>query len=241
MSLLGASKLAAISLAGVSGTVGVVYVGGKAVDFSGVQDEDDSIIETVSDKFKTRLVTSDAKSNKWEARLKKLRDSNEQNLDPELKKIKEDKEKKQGDLKKWCDSAVIQPYDENSLVTKGIEAFCTWTIKDQVRNTISEKGTEKWTSATEKLKNFDTSKLSGEMKKLQEDIKKGTDSGSLEKWCFESYEQPFTDTKNSKYLDVSSFCVKIPVPKVSKPAATKPTSVKAQDTASPAPVANHGS
>ncbi|AEW45434.1 hypothetical protein MHC_02860 [Mycoplasma haemocanis str. Illinois] len=213
MSLLGPSKLVVISCAGVGGTVGVVYVGGKVVDFSGVQDEDNSIIETISDKYKARLVKADVKNSKWKVRLTKLRDWKESNLDPELQKIKEDKQKKEEDLKQWCESTVIQPYEKDSLVTQGVEAFCTLTIKDQVRNTISGQGKEEWKLANEKLRDFDTSKLSEEMKKLQEDIKGKTDSDALEKWCFVSYDQLFMDTKNSKYLDVSSFCVKVPKPK----------------------------
>ncbi|AEW45455.1 hypothetical protein MHC_02965 [Mycoplasma haemocanis str. Illinois] len=211
MSSLVFTKLAFVSSAGVVGTVGVMYVGSKVADFSSVSDDVDSIIETVSDKYKNRLIKSNSNDQKWKSRLEKLRKSLKQDLDPELEKIKSDNSKKESDLKQWCDSAAIQPWEKDSRIVKGIEDFCTLTIKDQVGKgkLISKTGTEEWKLANGKLRDFKEDKLSNEMKKLQDEIKKNESSDVLEKWCFNNMEDPFIDAKDVKYLDVSTFCVKV--------------------------------
>ncbi|AEG73101.1 hypothetical protein MHF_0837 [Mycoplasma haemofelis Ohio2] len=232
------AKLASVSAAGVGGTAGVVYVGGKVVDFSDVPNDDDSIIETVSDKYKNRLVKSNATDQKWKDRLKKLRESKRQDLGVELEKIKSDTSKKEVDLKQWCDSAAIQPWEKDSLIVKGIEDFCTLAIKDQVGRgkLISKTDTGEWKEANGKLKDFKTDKLSDDMKKLQEEIKKNESSDVLEKWCTKNMEEPFMDSKDSRYLDVSTFCIKVPkkaTDKASPKASTSGDAAKSPSVATP--------
>ncbi|AEW45441.1 hypothetical protein MHC_02895 [Mycoplasma haemocanis str. Illinois] len=219
MSLLGSSKLAVIALAGVGGTVGVVYVGEKVVDFSGVQDEDDSIIETISDKYKTRLVKAEAKSNKWDVRLKKLRSWSGSTLDQELQKIKSDNGKKGEDLKNWCESAAIQPYEKDSLVTQGVEAFCTLTIKDQANGTMStsKKDISDWKEVNKVFSELTKDSLSEDLQSVWDKVKSKVDTSlDLKEWCFKKYDEPFVGKDNALYKEVVKVC------KAPKPAPAKP-------------------
>ncbi|AEW45444.1 hypothetical protein MHC_02910 [Mycoplasma haemocanis str. Illinois] len=233
MAALAPLKFLGISCVGVGGTCSVVYVGSSWLSgFSGLDVEDDSIIQTVSDKFSNRLISNSKDRNGvWKARLDKLRKHSNGELDKDLKAIKETKEKTEKDLRDWCEAAKIKPHsgEGNSLMVQGVEAYCTYVIKDQVNKAIHKKDIDTWKPVNKKLMEHKGS-LSNEMKELQKKVNR-EESDELQKWCFESYEKPFKDKNDQLYKDVSSFC--IPVKAAAKASVTpdpskSPTSVPAE-------------
>ncbi|AEW45439.1 hypothetical protein MHC_02885 [Mycoplasma haemocanis str. Illinois] len=227
MSVVAPLKLAVLACAGVGGTCSVVYAGSSWLSgFSGLDVEDDSIIQTVSDKFSSRLIAK-GKDSVWQTRLDELRKHKGEELDKDLKAIRDDSKKKKEDLRDWCEAAKIKPNsgEGSDLLVKGVEAYCTYVIKDQVSRAVNKNDEETWKPINKRLMEYQGS-LSNEMQKLKEKVK-DENSIDLKQWCFESYKKPFKDKNDQLYKDVSTFCVSVKVAK--KPAAEKSAS-EAQST-----------
>ncbi|AEG73082.1 hypothetical protein MHF_0818 [Mycoplasma haemofelis Ohio2] len=247
MSVLAPLKLAGLTCAGVGGTCSVVYAGGSWLSgFSGVHVDDDSVIQTVADKFSSRLIAK-GRDSVWRNRLSKLKGHKDGKLDQGLEEIKTNKDgkKTEKDLQAWCEEAKIKPHSGEGadLIVKGVEDYCTYMIKDQVNKAISsdKKGTDTWKPVNKRLMEYKGS-LSDEMKKLKEKVK-NEDSTELQAWCFASYEKPFQDKNDQLYKDVSTFCVAIkqaqkPSDKAVKPDAAKTPAPKGGVQAAPAAAAD---
>ncbi|AEW45443.1 hypothetical protein MHC_02905 [Mycoplasma haemocanis str. Illinois] len=205
---LGYLKLASIGAMGVGGTAGTVYLGSKIADFSGVEGDQDDIVDVIADKFKDRLL-KDSKNNKekWESRFKKLKQDGSGNLHSSLKKIKDNNQAKADDLKAWCTDSYIKPMEDETF-TNNVERFCTLLIKDQINNLISDATKDKWTDNNEFLKKKEKSFLSKEMQGIQDKLTK--DETALSTWCLGKYESFYKGKEDPTYKDVHGFCKKIP-------------------------------
>ncbi|AEW45437.1 hypothetical protein MHC_02875 [Mycoplasma haemocanis str. Illinois] len=211
-------KVILVGTAGVAGTAGTIYVGGKAIDFSSVTEDSDEIIHTVKDKFKSRLI-SKSKFKGWKERFTKLQSDDSQDLHEGLKKIKTkgDPKASEDDLEKWCNDSYIEPYEEGSALIKGIDKYCTYLIKDQITSLITGTEEKDWSEAKKKLESLDDKNLSEEMKQIKKEKK-------LNDWCLEQYEKPFKDVKDPLYLEVAKFCKKIKTPQTPKSTTSGPVS-----------------
>ncbi|CBY92748.1 hypothetical protein HF1_07400 [Mycoplasma haemofelis str. Langford 1] len=229
MSVLAPLKLAGLTCAGVGGTCSVVYAGGSWLSgFSGVHVDDDSVIQTVADKFSSRLIAK-GRDSVWKNRLSKLKEHKDGKLDQGLEEIKTNKDgkKTEKDLQAWCEEAKIKPHSGEGadLIVKGVEDYCTYIIKDQVNKAISsDKKIDVWKSVNKRLMEYKGS-LSDEMKKLREKVK-SEDSTELQTWCFASYEKPFQDKNDQLYKDVSTFCVAIKQAQKPSDKSVKPDAAK---------------
>ncbi|CBY92769.1 hypothetical protein HF1_07610 [Mycoplasma haemofelis str. Langford 1] len=125
-------KFIVVPAAGIGGTAGTVYMGSSLVNFSGISDEEDSIVETIKDKFSGSLMTSVRSTDKkWNTRLSKLKSEDKSKLDESLKAITTEKE-----LKDWCDEVSISPFvSQDDSKTRGVQeeyksiAYLTSEIK----------------------------------------------------------------------------------------------------------------
>ncbi|AEG73081.1 hypothetical protein MHF_0817 [Mycoplasma haemofelis Ohio2] len=217
---LGYLKLASVGAMGVGGTAGTVYLGSKVVDFSGVEGEQDDLVEVVADRFKDRLVKDTQNSKaKWEARFKKLKGDDSGKLHASLKQIKENQQSKADDLKTWCTDAYIKPVEDETF-SSNVEQYCTLFIKDQIGSLITDKSEDKWTENNSVLEKKDKKSLSKEMQKIQEELK--TKKTALSDWCLGQHDSFYKGKDDSTYKDVHSFCKRIPkkTPKTPDPKAT---------------------
>nr|WP_014272497.1 hypothetical protein [Mycoplasma haemocanis] len=200
-------KFIVVPVAGVSGTAGTIYIGSKIANFSGVDVEDDSIIETIKDKFEGRLITSRSDNLKWKSRFSKLQKAKKDSLEENLKNVKNEQE-----LKAWCDDVVINPFEsEDNIKVKGVQEYCTLYIRDQILGShklLEASGT--WDEVNERLKNS-KDRLSEEMEAIKKKLE--TESEALKKWCTSKYDLPFKDKKDQLLIDVSKFCTVVPKPK----------------------------
>ncbi|CBY92744.1 hypothetical protein HF1_07360 [Mycoplasma haemofelis str. Langford 1] len=212
-------KFIVVPVAGLGGTAGTVYVGSKLANFSGVDVEDDSIVETIKDKFVGRLITSKSDNPKWKSRLSKLQKAKKDELDEDLKNVKSEQE-----LKAWCDDVAIKPFEsETNIKVKGVQEYCVLYIRDQVLGShklLEKTGT--WDGANGRLKGS-TGKLSKEMEEVKKKLE--TEANALKEWCTSKYELPFKDKKDLLLADVSKFCTELK-PKAVKPVASAETKPK---------------
>ncbi|CBY92747.1 hypothetical protein HF1_07390 [Mycoplasma haemofelis str. Langford 1] len=232
---LGFLKLASIGAVGVGGTAGTVYLGSKVVDFSGVEGEQDDLVEVVADRFKDRLVKDTTKDkSKWDVRFQKLKQDTSGKLHTSLKQIKEDNQSKADDLKVWCTDAYIKPVEDETF-SNNVEQYCTLFIKDQIGSLITEKSEDKWTENNSVLEKKDKKSLSKEMKKIQEELK--TKKNALSTWCLGQHDSFYKGKDDSTYKDVHGFCRKIPK-KTPKTPDSKATPAPAESKPKAAPVAS---
>ncbi|AEW45438.1 hypothetical protein MHC_02880 [Mycoplasma haemocanis str. Illinois] len=222
---LGYLKLASVGAMGVGGTAGTVYLGSKIADFSGVEGEQDDIVDVIADKFKDRLL-KDTQNNKakWDARFQRLKADNSNNLHASLQKIKGDTNAKVDDLKTWCTDAYIKPIEDETF-TKNVEQFCTLFIQDQISNLLKGKTEDKWSENNDVLEKKEKRSLSKEMQEIQDKLK--TDKKALSTWCLGKYESFYKGKDDPTYKDVHEFCRKIAKKPAKTSEATGPTSTVA--------------
>ncbi|CBY92777.1 hypothetical protein HF1_07690 [Mycoplasma haemofelis str. Langford 1] len=233
MSVLAPLKLAGLACAGVGGTCGAVYVGSSFVaDVSKEVGDDDSVIQTVADKFGTRLISKNKKNGIWKKRLQKLKNHGSGELDAGLKTIKEnaDQPKAEQDLEAWCEESKIKPHggQEHSLMVKGVESYCTYIIEEQVNGVVpkSKDAIGDWKLVNEAFVKAQKVSLSQDLQKVYDEVKGNeTTSLKLKEWCFGKYEEPFKGKDDALYKEVSKVCksVKTPKPASPKPAASAPS------------------
>ncbi|CBY92772.1 hypothetical protein HF1_07640 [Mycoplasma haemofelis str. Langford 1] len=233
MSAFAPLKLAGLTCAGVGGTCSVVYAGGSFIsDISSVEADDDSVIKTIADDFSTRLISS-TRSEAWKTRLSKLKGDKNKTLDKGLEAIRDSQEKKEADLKTWCEEARIKPKEgkDSELVVKGVEDYCTYTIKDQASKVMSKNRTkpEDWKLVDEAFLKNKKESFSKELQEVWDGVseKAGT-SGKLKDWCFKKYDEPFKGKDDPVFKEVSKVCAAVnpPKPPAAKPAVAKPAAPK---------------
>ncbi|AEW45478.1 hypothetical protein MHC_03090 [Mycoplasma haemocanis str. Illinois] len=230
MSALAPLKIAGLAFAGVGGTFGAVYVGSSFVsDVSKGEADDDSVIQTVADKFGTRLISkNNKKPGIWKKRLQKLKKHSSGQLDEKLKSIKEnsDESKAEKDLETWCEESKIKPHGEQEylLIVEGVEKYCTYIIEEQVSGVVpkNKTGVDDWKLVNEAFVKSQKNSLSEDLQKVYDEVKgKEGSSLKLKEWCFNKYEEPFKGKEDSLYKEVSKMCKVVKPP---KPAASKPGS-----------------
>ncbi|AEG73110.1 hypothetical protein MHF_0846 [Mycoplasma haemofelis Ohio2] len=233
MSVLAPLKLAGLACAGVGGTCGAVYVGSSFVaDVSKEAGDDDSVIQTVEDRFSTRLIRKQKSNTIWEERFQKLKKNVDGQLHEKLQQIKgnSDSKKAAQELKSWCEESWIKPQDgeESKLIVSGVEAYCTYVIKDQVSGVVpkSKDTINDWKLVNEAFVKAQKVSLSQDLQKVYDEVKGNeTTSLKLKEWCFGKYEEPFKGKDDALYKEVSKVCksVKTPKPASPKPAASAPS------------------
>ncbi|AEG73076.1 hypothetical protein MHF_0812 [Mycoplasma haemofelis Ohio2] len=208
-------KVAAVSAVGIGGTAGTVYLGGKAVNFSEIQDESDELIDTFKDKFEGRLVTAKASDKKWQTRFTKLTSDEAKNLQglPEVSKAEE--------LQKWCQDASIAAFDKSK--EKVFEDYCVLINEEQASKKLIQKGKD-WKDANERLSKAKDSDISDELKKVRDKVKTDLEkSKELENWCTSKYSSPFKGKKDQEFIYLGTYCTEIKKPAASKaPQAAEP-------------------
>ncbi|CBY92742.1 hypothetical protein HF1_07340 [Mycoplasma haemofelis str. Langford 1] len=206
-------KVAAVSAVGIGGTAGTVYLGGKAVNFSEIQDESDELIDTFKDKFEGRLVTAKASDKKWQTRFKKLQEAKakkpQESGIPEVSKAEE--------LQKWCQDASIAAFDTSK--EKVFEDYCVLINEEQASKKLIQKGNG-WKDANERLSKAKDSDISEELKKVRDKVKTDLEeSKELENWCTSKYSSPFKGKKDQEFIYLGTYCTEVKKP--AKPAASK--------------------
>ncbi|CBY92751.1 hypothetical protein HF1_07430 [Mycoplasma haemofelis str. Langford 1] len=232
MSALAPLKLAGLSCLGVGGTCSVVYAGSSWVSgVSSLETDDDNVIQTVADKFSNRLIGKD-KTSIWQTRLQKLKTAESgKELAEGLKAIKDGADKKESDLRAWCEEAKIKPQEGegSKLIVEGVQDYCTYTIKDQANGTMSKTKTNvsDWKEVNTAFSKMKRDSLSEDLQAVWDKVKDKIDtSGDLKDWCFKKYDEPFEGRDSATYKDVVKVCKTVPKPAVAKPAAAKPAASK---------------
>ncbi|AEG73715.1 hypothetical protein MHF_1481 [Mycoplasma haemofelis Ohio2] len=169
---------------------------------------------SLAEKLRGTLLSTEANSTEWSARLSSLKGSNG-NLVPELKEIKnKDSAAKEEDLKKWCSDSLKSKFShKEDLLFQNVQKYCTYSIKEKLGSgNIIEDSTQdtdnKLSTLFSKLSSADESKISKFFKTIKDTS--GTDnagSKALKAKCKEAYSYPFKGEDDLKFQNVKEFCI----------------------------------
>ncbi|CBY92779.1 hypothetical protein HF1_07710 [Mycoplasma haemofelis str. Langford 1] len=206
--------MASLPTKALLGSASAVGVGGAT--FAGVKALNN--YEYIESKIKSSLLIKKESDDKWNARLTWLKDSNkakEDQITDDLKELRKKSNVSVDDLKRWCSDSLRSKFvDKTDTRFKNVKVLCTLNIGDQISTgkltSESQKSDSKITSLFGKLSNKQQSELSPEMWAVKNTADASTDhkgNEALKTLCLSSYEIPFEEENDPKFLEVKEYCV----------------------------------
>ncbi|AEG72677.1 hypothetical protein MHF_0401 [Mycoplasma haemofelis Ohio2] len=184
-----------MALAGAAGVGTTSYLG-----YSLMHKIPKAIKEATIGEEWSEFILVNGTDEQWESRKTKLSKALEDQLIPEIKAFKSDKD----GLKRWCEGAAKKTYsDMKPLYLSNVRSYCTIDFKDKLGGKHIGSS-DSWEEAKDKLKKVTQgTELSEEMKEVKSQL-----SDALKTWCLSAYDRPYLNEQDRWFKDTKDYCTK---------------------------------